>query len=1144
MTLNRDVLARDPSSFALADGGVAKVSFPPSPDEIPVLREQLSMFVCEGAYADALRRILEGYLAVAGGKTDTPAAWVSGFYGSGKSLLAAMLGALWTDFRFSDGASAEGLIHDIPDDLRAALKELRTKAKRFGADLVVGGTTLGRGAGDPVKAVFSVIMRAAGLPATSDLRPMLFALWLAEQGVLDAVRASLGDAFPTALEAFLLDERIAKATLAAKPSLAPDPDTLMDRLNNLFANEPEPTPDLLIEKARQALTLGGRDIPLTLIILDEVQQFLREDSDRSLTIQLIAEGLAAKFKGRVLLVCTGQSALGDIPYLEKLLGRFPMRHPLGSADINSVVRKTILRKNDTARPQVEAMLNARSGEIDKHLQGSILKRTEADRKEAVADWPLLSTRRKLWERVMQELDRSGLGATLRSQLRLTLDAVRQYGPHELGVAVPGDFLLETFGAEALSRQLIGREFFDKVETLRDEAGDGPLKARILLVVYMLAKIAGDSETHGVRATPEIIADLLIENLSDAAALRAKIPQLLATLRAEGHLIDVGDEWRLQSKESAEWQAAYNKAHAEEAGDVNGIARYRQQLLETMLDTALSNAGQVVQGASKTARKIERVYGDAKPSGSGLVLRFWNGWEHGAATLNDIKAADVAKDATLHMMVPAHRSKDLSEAIVTLRAVPVVMQRQGVPSTDGGKEAKAAMQARLDRAQLTANEILAEAVADAKVLIAGGREIGIGQSRADAVKDAAQQVLDRLYPDFATADHAGWDRVVTKAKARQPDAIKEVGHQGEPQDHTVCKALLRALGSGKRGSDLRTLFGAPPYGWPREAVDGGLRVLALAGQVKVADANHKPADLAALNDTQLGTCQFTAESRPPTMKEKLALRGLGAALGIKIAAGEELVHLRAIVDALEALAREAGGEPPSPPPPSVPGQAAYHAASGNDLLAELAARAAELGTLIPQWQAARKVRAERLRDWTLATALIRLGAKSHAAETDAIRANRSLLDETNPVAALVAAAAETLRAEAHAAFKVWQEAWAEGEARLKADAAWNKIDETKRHELRQEHRLLPVPEPDLSAPEKIVESLNGRGLGQWRDMAAAHPARIEEALCDAAVELEPKMQMVSIPRPVLKTGDDLTTWLDNLRAEIEPRLLAGPVLPTA
>src|SRR5262249_53566554 len=161
--------------------------------DLPVLQEQLSMFVCDGAYAEALRNILESYNAVAGGKMDTPAAWISGFYGSGKSLLAAMLAALWTDLRFDNGATAEGLIHNIPEDLRAAWRELRTKAKRLGVDLVVGGATLGRGAGDPVKAVLGVMMRAAGLPATSDLRPMLFALWLAEQGVLDAVRLALGE---------------------------------------------------------------------------------------------------------------------------------------------------------------------------------------------------------------------------------------------------------------------------------------------------------------------------------------------------------------------------------------------------------------------------------------------------------------------------------------------------------------------------------------------------------------------------------------------------------------------------------------------------------------------------------------------------------------------------------------------------------------------------------------------------------------------------------------------------------------------------------------------------------------------------------------------------------------------------------------
>jgi hypothetical protein len=158
--LNKDVLARDPASYRLADGGVAKVSFPPEDaEQKAILREQLETFVCEGAYAEALRRILETFNATAARRGDVPAAWISGFYGSGKSLLAAMLGALWTNIEFPDGATAEGLVHNMPSEVKAALRELRNNIRRLGHS-VVGGSTLGRGSQHPVKAVLEVILRA------------------------------------------------------------------------------------------------------------------------------------------------------------------------------------------------------------------------------------------------------------------------------------------------------------------------------------------------------------------------------------------------------------------------------------------------------------------------------------------------------------------------------------------------------------------------------------------------------------------------------------------------------------------------------------------------------------------------------------------------------------------------------------------------------------------------------------------------------------------------------------------------------------------------------------------------------------------------------------------------------------------------
>ena len=232
--LNKDVLAHDPSEYRLADGGVAKVLFPPDPEQKTILREQLQTFVCEGAYADGLRRMLEGFNAAAGRRGDAPAAWISGFYGSGKSLLAAMLGALWTNFEFDDGATAEGLVQAMPSEVKAGLRELRTNAARLGG-LLVGGTTLGRGVHDPVKAVLNVILQATGLPSGSDIRPALATLWLGDEGILSDVRGVLGGDFIRASQRFLLDNAFAAAALKAKPSLAPDLDTLMDRLGQQFA---------------------------------------------------------------------------------------------------------------------------------------------------------------------------------------------------------------------------------------------------------------------------------------------------------------------------------------------------------------------------------------------------------------------------------------------------------------------------------------------------------------------------------------------------------------------------------------------------------------------------------------------------------------------------------------------------------------------------------------------------------------------------------------------------------------------------------------------------------------------------------------------------------------------------------------------
>src|SRR5688572_33451438 len=114
---------------SLVNQGQARIADKRDERAIAELQAELRTFVCEGQYADGIARIVESFLKNLA-HTSQQAAWVSGFFGSGKSHLLKMLAHLWADTVFPDGSTARSLVPDIPDDLRSAFRELDTAGKR------------------------------------------------------------------------------------------------------------------------------------------------------------------------------------------------------------------------------------------------------------------------------------------------------------------------------------------------------------------------------------------------------------------------------------------------------------------------------------------------------------------------------------------------------------------------------------------------------------------------------------------------------------------------------------------------------------------------------------------------------------------------------------------------------------------------------------------------------------------------------------------------------------------------------------------------------------------------------------------------------------------------------------------------------
>jgi hypothetical protein len=323
-----ETLERDPAAYQLVNNGQARIADRTDERVLRELKGELSSFVCEGQFADGMQLILSSYLGSLG-QTGQKAAWVSGFFGSGKSHLLKMLGHLWQDTRFADGSTARGLVPGLPEELRHLLRELDTAGRRAGGLLAAAGA-LPSGSTDNVRlTVAGVLLRAAGLP--DQYAPAQFCLWLHEQGQLrrvkDVVEAT-GRAWLAELNNLYVSGPIARALIECDPHFAANDAEARKTIREQF---PQRTSDIttseFLSTFKRALRFAGKDgkPPCTVLILDEVQQYIGDSNGRSTLLTEVVEAVSKQLDSHVIVVGAGQSALTSVKLLGKLMDRFTIR---------------------------------------------------------------------------------------------------------------------------------------------------------------------------------------------------------------------------------------------------------------------------------------------------------------------------------------------------------------------------------------------------------------------------------------------------------------------------------------------------------------------------------------------------------------------------------------------------------------------------------------------------------------------------------------------------------------------------------------------------------------------------------------------------------------------------------------------------
>jgi hypothetical protein len=1143
--LNRDIYQKDPSIRKLVNEGVASVNDEKTTQALTVLRYELETFVCDGQYESGLRHILEAYLRNID-EAQQPGVWVSGFFGSGKSHLVKMLRALWVDSVFDDGATARG-IAKLPQGVKDQFLELSMQAKRHGGLHAASGT-LGASSRDrSVRlAVLSIIFNSAGLP---EQYPMAcFVMWLQREDIYKTVRSHVeknGFDWNEELDNFYVAEGLHAALVHTKPNLFTSPASCVETLNNLYPYVQDVSSSDMLKAVRQALTRDSK-FPLTLVVLDEVQQYIGEDSARGDAVREVTEACSKGIGGKLMFVGSGQTAVTGTANLRQLKGRFTLPIELDDGDVSNVIRKVILAKKPEAKAPVEMVMQTNLGEISRHLAGTTIGHRADDIQYFPQDYPILPVRRRFWENTLRVLDQTGTDSQLRNQLSMIHKVIQTNVDAPVGNVVPADYLYFDAADKLLQSRILPRKVHEKTMVWVKGTDDQRLMGRACGLVFLINKLASSNNEIGIRATVDTLADLLVEDLiQGSSGLRSKLPGVLDTCEL---LMKVGDEYRIQTEESAAWNDEFLSQRNSLANEAHRVDAERDDRIRRRFGEMVRRLS-LTQGMSKVTRDIFPVFDAQLPSDAAEKVCVWvrDGWSIDENSVRADARQAGNQSPTVFVFIPKRSADDLRHYLIDFKAASATLDKRGVPNTAEGTEARSAMETIKQTAEGKIRELLQEAFSGARVFQGGGNEI-LGTDLQAMTLEAATNALQRLYPQFHIADHAGWENVLKKAQNGAPDALKSVGDEGEPGKNLVCKAILAFIAGGKKGIEIRKNFEGATYGWPGDAVDGGLQVLLVTGLIRAQDEKGQTLDPKDLERKVIGKTMFKVESATVSAAQRIQIRKVLQKVSLTAKQGEELAYVPQFLVSVQELANRAGGDAPRPVRPGTKGLEAIRLTAGNEQLLALYNQRDELSAAVDTWTDLAERIDKRLPAWNslkrlLAHANGQSGADVLVAQATHLEQQRQLLEEPDPVAPLVASLAQLLRDELNRLHTDYQTRHGNGMSRLDADTNWKQLEPEQRNSLLAAQKLTLADAPRLQVANtvEVLATVDHLPLGSLADRVAAIDSRFDAVLVAAAELMEPKAQFVKLLHRTIKTDEDIDVWLQDAKQTIAQALKKGPVI---
>jgi len=546
-------------------------------DDDEAIVQELSEYIITKELRRHFNTFFENYSKAIEQPTEKIGVWISGFFGSGKSHFLKMLSYLLSNHKVG-GNRAIDFFKDKFDDpmIYAAIircTNIPTESILFNID-VDGPINKDKTA---VLRIFAkVFYNHLGFYG-EDLKIAVLERFVDKKGKTEAFRAKF-------------EEVNGLPWVENRPSHALLEDDIVSVLQsvlgmsetaarNWFNGEENPDTSIrqLVEDIKSYVDGKGKDFRL-LFCVDEVGQYIGDDSDLMINLQSIVEELGSKCRGKVWVMVTSQEAIDSVVKIQgddfsKIQGRFNTRLSLSSSSVEEVIKKRILEKTEDADRQLRLVYDKEHAVLRNlfTFNNAVLDIKGYEGEAEFSDtYPFVPYQFIILQKVFAEIRKHGnsgkhLSGGERSMLSAFQEAAQKIQNKDENALAPFSQFYDTVRTfiEGSIRRVVERcqNAADKHNGLEQR------DVNVLKLLYLMRYI------DDIKTNIENIAILMVDDIrTDKIALRKEIAGSLERLENQNYIARNGDAYLFLTDEEQDIATDIRNTTVDAATIVNSIGQ--------------------------------------------------------------------------------------------------------------------------------------------------------------------------------------------------------------------------------------------------------------------------------------------------------------------------------------------------------------------------------------------------------------------------------------------------------------------------------------------------------------------------------------------------------------------------------------------